>query len=167
MSVRSFLDDHATALVHNLGHDCWRAADEICRSLEAAGALPPGVGVSDTFRVILSLRATLELMAVEHRFGAEAHDQVLAAMEAYYARTVLERGRFASWIAAAHETMRRSANPRDWMRIHAMELLGTREPEAATFHLALGYGYHAGTSLATAIAANVADVGVTPDGGPA
>ena len=155
MDVRTFLDDHATALVHNLGHDCWTAAAEICRSLETAGALPAGVGVTDTFRVILSLRATLELMAVEHRFGAEAHDQVLAAMEAYYGRTVLERGRFTTWIAAAHETMRRTANPRDWMRLHAEALLGTREPEAATFHLALGYGYHAGTSLATAIAANV------------
>lgn len=171
MSVRAFLDDHATALVHNLGHDCWQAAEEICRALETAGALPAGVGATDAFRVILSLRATLELMAVEHRFGTEAHDQVLAAMEAYYERTVLERGRFTTWIAAAHETMRRSPNPREWMRIHAMALLGTRDPEAATFHMALGYGYHAGTSLATAIAANVASEQAAEDhatnGGPA
>lgn len=153
MSVRAFLDDHATALVHNLGHDCWQAAEEICRALETAGALPAGVGATDAFRVILSLRATLELMAVEHRFGAAAHDVLLAAMTDYYDRTLLARGSFTTWIAAAHETMRRSENPRDWMRIHAEHTLDTEEPRDALFHTALGYGLRVGASIVNVVEA--------------
>jgi hypothetical protein len=105
--------------------------------------------------VLLSLRATLELMAVEHRFGEPAHDALLAAMDDYYSRMLLQRGRFTTWIAAAHETMRRSENPRDWLRIHAQNLLGTRDPEADVFHTALAYGLRVGDPIVAVIEANV------------
>jgi hypothetical protein len=153
-AAEAFLAGHGEALAHNLGHDCWRAAEDICRSMAEAGQLPAGVTPERTLQVILSLRATLELMAVEHRFGTPAHDRLLAAMDDYYSRTLLRSGRFTTWIAAAHETMRRSADPRQWMTIHAMQLLHTTEPAAATFHLALGYGLRAGASIATVVAAN-------------
>lgn len=154
-AIAAFLDAHGTDLVHNLGHDCWVAAQELCARLAEQGALPPGVTATGTFRVVLSMRATVELMALEHRFGRAVHDRVLATMTDYYGRTLLERGSFASWIAAAHESMRRTENPRAWMRIHAMNVLGTRDPEAETFHLALGYAWHAGASLVTVLEANV------------
>lgn len=148
--------EHGEALAHNLGHHTLTAAQEIHRSLSEAGALPAGVTVPGVMQVLLSLRATLELMAVEHRFGEGAHDALLAAMNDYYSRTVLERGRFTTWVAAAHETMRRSENPRAWLRIHAMNLLGTRDPEASVFHTALGYGLNVGDPIVAVIEANTA-----------
>lgn len=143
----AFLRAHGEAIVHNLGHDCLRASREICEQLHAQGALPDQATVNEVMQVILSMRATLELMAVEHRFGAEAHDALLDAMLAYYDRTLLRQGSFTTWIAAAHETMRRSENPRDWLRIHAEQLLGTHEPEDTIFHTALGYGLRVGPAV--------------------
>jgi hypothetical protein len=151
-----FIRSYGEALAHNLGHHCVTASRELCTSLARDGALPPGVTETGLLKVLLSLRATLELMAVEHRFGEPAHDALLAAMSAYYERTLLERGRFTSWIAAAHETMRRSENPRDWPRIHAENLLGTRDPEASIFHTALVYGLRAGDPIVAVVEANVA-----------
>jgi len=148
-AAASFAAEHGDALAYDLAHYCWRAAEELHASLAATVALPQGVRVADLFRVFLSLRATLELMAVEHRFGTAAHDGLLAAMLARYDRTVLERGSFTAWIAAAHETMRRSADPRDWLRLHAMALLGTRSPEDDVFHSALAYGLRAGPAIAS------------------
>ena len=150
----AFVRAHGESLAHNLGHHCLTAAQEICAALARDGALPAGVTPTRVLQVILSLRATLELMAVEHRFGEPAHDALLAAMCAYYERTLLERGRFTTWIAAAHETMRRSENARDWPRIHAMNLLGTREPGDALFHTALVYGLHVGDPIVAVIEAN-------------
>jgi len=154
-AAERFLAEHGEALAHNLGHDCWRAAEDICRSMADAGQLPEGVTPERTLQVILSLRATLELMTVEQRFGTPAHDRLLAAMDGHYSRTLLQRGSFLVWIAAAHETMRRSPDPRRWMTIHAMQLLRTTEPAAAAFHLALGYGLRAGASITTVVAANI------------
>jgi hypothetical protein len=155
-TAAELLERHGEALAHNLGHDVYHAAEEICRSLAESGNLPEGVDARGAFQVIMSLRATLELMAVEHRFGEQAHDVLLRIMDAYYSRTLLAGGSFIAWIAAAHETMRRSERPREWMRIHAENVLGTREPEAALFHVALGYGYHVGASIATVIEENIA-----------
>jgi len=152
----AFVRAHGESLAHNLGHHCLRAAEEICRSLARDDALPPGVTANGVLQVLLSLRATLELMAVEHRFGTPTHDALLEAMDDYYSRTLLVRGRFTTWIAAAHETMRRSENPRDWLRIHAMNLLGTRDPEAAPFHTALAYGLRVGDPLVVVVVANQA-----------
>lgn len=154
-TVEEFLREHGEALAHNLGHDCFTASREICASMAQADALPAGVTPDAVLPVVLSLRATLELMAVEHRYGTAAHDLLLAAMARHYERTLLARGRFTTWIAAAHETMRRSEDPRQWMRIHAMNLLGTREPEAALFHTALGYGLRVGPAIADVVEANV------------
>ena len=106
--------------------------------------------------MVLSLRATLELMAVERRHGAAAHDALLAAMRAYYGRTLLARGDFVSGVRAAHETMRRSADPRAWPRLHAEALLGTREPEHALFHTALVYALRRGDAVADVIDLNLA-----------
>jgi hypothetical protein len=156
-AAERFVAEHGAALAHNLGHDCLAAAQEICRSMEEAGALPAGVTVPRVLQVILSLRATLELMAVEHRFGTPAHDRLLAAMTGHYDRTLLARGSFTTWIAAAHETMRRSDDARQWLRIHAMNLLGTRDPEAQLFHTALGYGLRAGASIAEVVATNTGE----------
>ncbi|CAA9350055.1 MAG: hypothetical protein AVDCRST_MAG11-3464 [uncultured Gemmatimonadaceae bacterium] len=153
-AAEAFVRAHGEALAHNLGHHCLTAAQEICARLAPDGALPPGATPTTVLPVILSLRATLELMAVEHRFGEPAHDALLAAMSAYYERTLLARGRFVSWIAAAHETMRRSEDARDWPRIHAMNLLATREPEHAIFHTALVYGLRAGDPIVAVIEAN-------------
>jgi hypothetical protein len=149
-----FLREHGEAVAHNLGHHVLVAAQELCASLARDGALPAGVTVPRLVQLLLSLRATLELMAVEHRFGEPAHDALLAAMSAYYERTLLERGRFTTWVAAAHETMRRSENAREWPRIHAMNLLGTREPEDTLFHTALVYGLHVGDPIVAVIEAN-------------
>ncbi|HEU4699120.1 MAG TPA: hypothetical protein VFS40_08070 [Gemmatimonadales bacterium] len=121
--------------------------------------------INGVLQVVLSLRATLELMAVEHRFGTPAHDRLLAAMEAYYGRTLLAQGSFRTWIAAAHATMRRSDDARQWLRLHAEQLLGTREPGDAMFHLALGYGLRVGASIATVVAENVG--GTAGEGGTA
>lgn len=153
----ALLRAHGEAIVHNLGHDCLRAAREICEQLHAQDRLPAQATVNEVLQVILSLRATLELMAVEHRFGGEAHDALLDAMLAYYDRTLLRQGSFTTWIAAAHETMRRSENPRDWLRIHAEQLLGTRDPDDAVFHLALGYGLRAGPAIVDVIEQGTVD----------
>lgn len=154
-AAEAFLREHGAALAHNLAADCWRAAQEICTALGAQGQLPAGVTPEGVLRVVLSMRATLELMAVDHRFGTPAHDALLEAMSAHYERALLASGRFTSWIAAAHETMRRSENPREWLRIHAMNALDTRDPEAETFHLALGYGLRVGPSIAEVVATNI------------
>jgi hypothetical protein len=154
-AAEAFVHAYGEALAHNLGHHCFAAAGELCASLARDGALPAGVTPDRLMRVLLSLRATLELMAVERRFGEPAHDALLGAMEAYYGRTLLERGRFVTWIAAAHETMRRSENPRDWLRIHAMNLLRTREPEDGVFHTSLAYGMRVGDPIVAVIEANL------------
>lgn len=158
-SAEAFLREHGAALAHNLAADCWRAAQEICAALGAQGQLPAGVAPEGVLQVVLSMRATLELMAVDHRYGTPAHDALLDAMSAHYERTLLARGRFTTWIGAAHETMRRSENPREWLRIHAMNALGTRDPEAETFHLALGYGLRVGPAIAEVVASNLAGEG--------
>ena len=159
LTPEQFIRSYGEALAHNLGHHSVASARELCASLARDGALPAGVSETGVLKVLLSLRATLELMAVEHRFGEPAHDALLAAMSDYYERTLLERGRFTSWIAAAHETMRRSENPRDWLRIHAENLLGTREPEASVFHTALVYGLRVGDPIVAVIEANAAGGG--------
>jgi len=151
-----FVAAHGAELAQGLARDCFRAATDLCASLADGGALPEQVTVEGLFQVLLSFRATLELMAVEHRFGTPAHDRVLAAMESEYGRTVVAKGSFLTWIAAAHETMRRSENPRDWLRIHAENLLATRQGEHDVFHAALGYGLRVGPPLVESIEAGLA-----------
>lgn len=153
----AFVAEHGEALAHNLGVHVFRAARELCEALAPQGALPEGVTAERLFPVLLSLRATLELMAVEKRHGSAAHDALLAAMRAYYGRTVLQRGDFLASIRAAHETMRRSPDARAWPRLHAEALLGTREPEHAVFHVGLVYGLRAGDAVADVIEVNLAD----------
>jgi hypothetical protein len=116
------------------------ASQELCAALAERGELPEGVTAERLLPVLLSLRATLELMAVEKRHGTAAHDALLAAMRRYYGRTLLARGDFLSGHPRAprdHAPLERRAR---LAALHAEALLGTREPEHALFHTALVYG---------------------------
>lgn len=157
-SAAAFVAEYGEALAHNLGHHVFVAAEELCGALAPQGALPEGVTPERLLPVLLSLRATLELMAVDKRHGTAAHDALVAAMRAHYGRTLLARGDFLSSIRAAHETMRRSTDARDWPRLHAEALLGTREPEHALFHTALVYCLRRGDPIADVIDANLGSV---------
>lgn len=156
----TFVATHGDALAHNLGHHCFVAARDLVAALRDADQLPAGVTEDGVFRVLLSMRATLELMAVEQRFGTPVHDALLAAMTAHYERTLLAPGaRFVTWIRAAHETIRREPDARRWLVRHAELTLGTREPEAAVLHAGLGYGLRTGDAVADVIEANVGSAG--------
>ena len=61
--------------------------------------------------------------------------------------------------------MRRSPDARQWPRLHAEALLGTREPEHALFHTALVYGLRAGDAVADVIEANLAPAEGSAGGG--
>ncbi|HZF66474.1 MAG TPA: hypothetical protein VEZ47_00345 [Gemmatirosa sp.] len=157
MSPAEFIAQYGDSLAHNLGHHVLVASQELCAALAERGELPEGVTAERLLPVLLSLRATLELMAVDKRHGTAAHDALVAAMRDYYNRTLLARGDFLSGIRAAHETMRRSSDARDWPRLHAEALLGTREPEHALFHTALVYGLRRGDAIADVLDANLAE----------
>jgi hypothetical protein len=151
----AFVRAHGEDLAHNLGHHCLVAAQQIVAAMRQSDALPAGVTEPRLMQVLLSMRATIELMAVERRHGEAAHDALLAAMTAYYERTLLAGGRFVTWIRAAHETMRRTPDARRWLTVHALQALGTRELEDARFHTALGYALHVGDAIVDVVEANV------------
>jgi len=155
VTAAHLIEQYGDALAHNLGHHVLTAAQELCGALAERGELPDGVTPERLLPALLSLRATLELMAVEKRHGTAAHDALLAAMRRYYGRTLLARGDFLTGIRAAHETMRRSSDARDWPRLHAEALLGTREPEHALFHTALVYGLRRGDAIADVLDVNL------------
>jgi hypothetical protein len=160
LAPEAFVARYGDALAHNLAHHCHVAARDLVAALREAAQLPAGVEEDGVFRVLLSMRATLELMAVEQRFGTPAHDALLAAMAAQYERALLAPGaRFVTWIRAAHETMRREPDARRWLARHAEATLGTREPEAGVLHAGLGYGLRTGDAIADVVAANVGEAG--------
>ena len=58
-------------------------------------------------------------------------------------------------LQAYKQATQRSENPRDWLRIHAMNLLRTREPEDGVFHTSLAYGMRVGDPIVAVIEANL------------
>lgn len=150
--AQQFVVEHAHELAKNLAHHCAVAAKEICDSL--AEAVPSGLDLDAVYWFLLTFRAPLELRGVAQRFGQEAEAALRGAMGHEYRRD--ERGgpMLQVWEAALTKTMGQSTDPREWPRIHAVHMLGTRDPEDEMFHLALAHGITYGQPIAAIVDLN-------------
>jgi hypothetical protein len=154
IEAEEFVSKHGEAMAQNIGYYCAAAGKRVTVLLEEQNALPPNVDLSGILQVLLSLRATIELNAVERRFGKAARDGLQSAMDKYFNAVGVCRGPFVTWVNAAEQTMAASTRPADWLRIHAVNLLDTRDPDDEVFHLLLGEGFAEGASLVDVIVEN-------------
>lgn len=140
-------------LAQNLAYHCIATVKDVIDALESHGVVPAGVDLTRASLVVLSIRAAVDLQAINAKYGKRAANLMLQALDKHYSATglVTAAGGFTAWVAAARKTMAKHADPGDWVRAQCVALLDTRDPEDELFHLALVPGVTAGTPLSSAI----------------
>ncbi len=136
-----FIEENAEKLVDHLIAYCVAGAKEV---VDGRGEqVPSNLNVNAIFLFLFSLRGTIEAQGIEVKLGKRAHQFILAEIERQYQAAFPESyslaGDFSqSMMPAAIATMSASPDPREWTRIHAVQILGTKDPDDELFHLCLG-----------------------------
>jgi hypothetical protein len=145
-----FIEQNADALVQNLAHYSALSAKEINDAL--GEQMPPNLNVDAIFLFIFSLRGTIDALAVKNRFGDRAHNRVVHALDKIYQvsfrKAWTDTGQFSqSLMRDVKISISESSDPADWIRIHSIRTLETRDPEDELFHVALASAFTKGESI--------------------
>jgi hypothetical protein len=149
-----FIENNADKLVNNLAHYCAAGAKEV---VEALGEhVPMNLNVDTIFLFLFSLRGTIEALGVEKKFGKRAYQFIVPAIERLYQarfpETYSETGAFSqSLMMDVAVSMRQSPDPREWIRVHAIRTLETKDPENEMFHLCLVKVFTNGQPIAAVV----------------
>ena len=135
-----FIEENADKLAHNLAHFCATGAKEVADAL--GEHVPSNLGSDTIFLFLFSLRGTFEALGVETKFGKRPYQFIIAAIDRLYQATFpeaySETGAFSqSLMKDVVVSMGKSSDPREWIRIHAIRTLQTKDPEDEMFHLCL------------------------------
>lgn len=149
-----FIAESADKLVHSLAHHCATGAKEVADAL--GEHVPPNLTVDTLFLFLFSLRGTMEALGVERKFGKRAYQSLMFAIERLYQSKFPEvfskTGPFSqSLMRDVVVSMSKSPDPREWIRIHAVRSLQTRDPEDEMLHLCLAKVFTNGQPIAAVV----------------
>jgi hypothetical protein len=83
------------------------------------------------------MKFSMELALLKRWYGTEV--AALVAEEGIRSFSKEIHPNFANLVHAAQHTMLNNSDPREWIRIHCIGYLETKDPEDELFHAALGY----------------------------
>lgn len=149
-----FIEKQADTLARNLAFNCASGAREV---VDVLGTNVPGtLSLNAIFLFLFSLRSTIEAIGVESKFGPRARMSVVRALDRLYEESCREvwtkTGPFSeSLMSDAKNSVSQSSNPVEWIRIHSVRTLETKDPDDELFHMMLVGVFTKGESLVTTI----------------
>lgn len=149
-----FIEQNADGLVHNLAYYSAASAKDVVNEL--GNHSPPNLNVDVVFLFLFSLRGTIDALGVRNRFGKRAHKTIIAALDKLYEASFPDAhactGTFSqSLMQDVQASLNESSNPIDWIRIHSMRTLETKDPQDELFHAALARVFGSGESMLATI----------------
>ncbi len=139
--VDEFIEANGEKLIHNLAHYSAVGSREVCEALK--GQLPHHLNMDTIFMFLFSFRFTIESLGIKTKFGDAAYNHLLSTIDKFYhmnfREAELNTGPFSnSLMRDVMISISSAEDPRDWIWIHAVRTLETRDPEDELFHLCLG-----------------------------
>jgi hypothetical protein len=149
-----FIDQNADGLVQNLAHFCATGAKDVSDSL--GERLPHNLDTDIIVLFLFSLRGTIDALGVKNKFGKHAFNTIVRALdklyEAAFPQAYCSTGTFSkSLMKDVGLSISESSNPNEWIRIHSIRSLETKDPDDELFHLALAKVLTSGESILAAV----------------
>lgn len=154
LKEETFIDENADKLVYNLAYFCAAGAKEVTEVLK--DHLPNDLNTDTIFLFLFSMRATIEVGGVRNKFRERAYQRILTAIDSHYRATfsqaAAETGPFStSLMRDVEASISQSPDPREWIRIHAVRTLQTKDLDDELCHLCLAKVFWTGEPIVNVV----------------